>query len=286
MKRILSLLVVLGAFASVTRGEESDKQPVETVLLWPDNPELNSPEGLGEVKVTNKTRVHNVETPHIKVYPASAGDQPTPAVILVPGGGYNRLVTSSHEPTAKWLSELGVRPFMLMYRCPTGVQDEGALADIQRAIRMVRARAKEWNLEPKRIGVLGSSAGGNLCARASCYFNTEAYAVKDAIDKTSARPDFTILLYPAYLANRHGELLERYEIPDDVAPTMIIAARNDGFFRNSPAYKKALQERGAKVRSLYLDKGGHGFTLNEQWSGRLRQWLKENGALPQSAGQN
>ena len=168
---------------------------------------------------------------------------------------------------------------MLMYRCPTTVKDDGVLSDIQRAIRVVRSKAEEWNIDPKRIGVLGSSAGGNLCVRASCDFNKAAYPAKDAIDKVSARPDFTILLYPAYLGK--SKLSERYKIPDDVPPTMIIAARNDGMFSNSPTYEKALKEAGAKVSSHYLDKGGHGFTLNEDWSGAFHEWLEEAGALPE-----
>lgn len=256
---------------------DEDKVATETLLLWPDDPERNSPDGLGEEKVTDKTRVHDVKTPHIRIYPAPKSAKPTPAIILVPGGGYVRLVTSSQEPTAKWLSERGVRPFMLMYRCPSGAQDKGALADIQRAIRMVRSRAKEWNIDPDRVGVLGASAGGNLSVRASCFFDTESYPPKDAADKISARPDFTILLFPAYLTQKKSEMLSpSIKIPKDVPPTMIFSARDDkGFFRNSPAYENALKEAGATVRSLYLDEGGHGFILSPAWSESFQQWLEE-----------
>ena len=108
-------------------------------------------------------------------------------------------------------------------------------------------------------------------------FETESYPAKDAFDKVSARPDFTILLYPAYLGK--GELHERYKIPKTVPPTFITTAKNDGFYLNSPTYEKALKAAGASVKSHYLETGGHGFSLSEKWSGELQEWLQEVGAL-------
>lgn len=269
MKTHLAFIIV-SACLSFASSEVAAK---ETILLWPDDPKLNAPEGMGRVEVTNKTRVSNVKTPHLRLYATVKSKHSTPAVILVPGGGYSRLVTSTHDASIKWFQEQGVRPFMLMYRCP---KRKDVLADIQRAIRMVRSRAKEWNIDPKRVGVLGSSAGGHLSVLASCSFDTKAYPHKDAIDKMSARPDFAILLYPAYLADKKtGKLKEDIKVPKHAPPTMIFAAKNDGFFKNSPAYEKALKEAGATVRSLYLDKGGHGFTMSPAWSGSCLKWLQE-----------
>lgn len=282
MNKIVATCVMAAGFSAFVHGKDMDMTHNDSLILWPQDPKLNASDGFGEVRVTDKTRVHHIKTPHLRLYPAPKSETPTPAVILVPGGGYSRLVTSSQEPTAKWLSEHGIRPFMLMYRCPTSAKDQGSLADIQRAIRIVRARAEEWNLDPERIGVMGSSAGGNLCVRASCFFGAESYPKKDAIDAASARPDFAILLYPAYLIDRKTkDLQDTYKIPKNVPPTMIFAARNDkGFFLNSPAYEKGLKDAGADVRSLYLDEGGHGFILSSAWSGSLLKWLREFKILP------
>jgi acetyl esterase/lipase len=244
-----------------------------TVLLWPDDAKLNKPAQMGRVETTDKTRIRDIKTPHLKVYPGPKSDKATPAVILVPGGGYKKVVPSTHWPIQKWFTEQGVRAFIMMYRVPGGRQ--GALQDIQQAMKLVRSRAKEWNIDPKRVGLLGSSAGGHLCVRANMEY-------KDA----STKPDFTILLYPAYVANRGTKKVNDWvKIPADIAPTFLTAARDDTrHFPNSPAYEEALKAAGASVRSQYFDKGGHGFTVNtkgvEGWTETCAAWLKEIKILP------
>jgi acetyl esterase/lipase len=140
----------------------------ETLLLWPEDPELNSADGMGtELEKRGKMRMQGVKSPHLRLYPAPKSSQPTPAILHVPGGGYKTCVTGIHEPIAAWFAEQGIRPFMLIYRCPAEKDAKEPLQDIQRAIRILRAHAKKWNIDPDRIGVIGSSAGGNLSVRAS-----------------------------------------------------------------------------------------------------------------------
>jgi acetyl esterase/lipase len=223
-----------------------------------------------------KVQATDITTPHLKVYPGPTGNKPTPAIILVPGGAYKALFYTKHWAIQQWFAQKGVRAFILMYRCPTSTSDKGALEDIQAAIKMVRSRAKEWNIDPKRVGVLGSSAGGHLSARAS-----------NAKGEDAVRPDFTILLYPAYLADEKSKTLNSEVMVSNKNPsTLIIAARDDkAYFYNSPIYEEALKKAGVTVRSQYFDTGGHGFNLRTPksvgtWPETCESWLKEISILP------
>jgi acetyl esterase/lipase len=278
MKSFLLLAAVFSVLAiAVVPGDAN-----ETILLWPDDPELNSPDKMGVAKKSGgKTRVTGIGTPHLDAYLAKGTSEPTAAVILCPGGGYSKLVPSLHWPIAEWLNEQGVSAFILMYRCPVDKVNNKALPDIQRAIRIVRSRAAEWNINPEKIGLLGTSAGGNLGARASVSFGTESYPPRDKVDRVSARPDFTILLFPAYLAHRETKNPAPWiKIPGNMAPTLIIAARDDTkHFPSSPIYEAALKKAGAPVETHYFDNGGHGFSLREPasvstWPERCLEWLR------------
>jgi acetyl esterase/lipase len=278
-----AVLLVLLALCLVTKAHAQ-----ETILLWPDDPALSSPGRMGVSQTEGgKTRVTEIGTPHLMTYIAKNADGPTPAVILCPGGGYRKLVPSIHWPIAEWLNEKGISAFILMYRCPSSRSKGDAVPDAQRAIRLVRSRAEEWNIDPDRVGVLGTSAGGNLAARMSLAGGSEYYSPASPIDELRAKPDFAILMYPAYLAHREtGELADWIEIPEDMPPTMIISARDDKkHFPNSPAYEAALRKAGASVRSLYFDEGGHGFSLRTPssvsiWPEEALEWLKETKVLP------
>lgn len=260
----------------------------ERVLLWPEDPALNSPSGMGRTEEKRgKEVIQGVRTPYLQIFPAPLSSQPTPAILLVPGGAYKRVVSGIHDPIAEWCTEQGIRPFMLVYRCPVDRKSPDAPAqDIQRAIRLIRANAKEWNIDPNRVGVLGSSAGGNLAVRASVHANTNLYPQKDSADQLSSKPDFSILLYPAWVGNREtGGLSTWVEVRPDFGPTFITAARDDDHFGSSPPYEKALREAGVPVESLYFDQGGHAFSLREPeatatWPEAALKFLKENGILP------
>jgi acetyl esterase/lipase len=273
----LSLMILLTA---AKRDRDASNEPAgeTTVLLWPKDSKLNSPKGMGTEKKgkAGDPSVSDITTPHLKVYPGPESSKPTPAIILVPGGGYKMLVHSKHWETQKWLKEKGIRAFILMYRCPTETDSKGALDDIQEAIRMVRSKAKEWNIDPKRIGILGSSAGGHLSVRASL-----------AEGDGSARPDFAILLYPAYVADtKSNQLSAGLNVSKTAPPTLIFAAKDDkAFFSNSPIYEAALKKAGVPVRSQYFETGGHGFTLRapqsvSTWPETCEAWLKERSILP------
>ena len=192
------------------------------------------------------------------------------------------LVTTKMEPIAKWLNEQGVSAFILIYRTPKKRKD--AFEDMQRAVRIVRSRASEWNIDPKRIGVMGSSAGGHLAARVSTGFDIQTYQTVDEHDRVSCKPDFTVLLYPAYM-NKGKELSKDFTVSDELSPTQIITAKDDGFFPGSPIYANALKEAGASVRVHFFEKGGHGFSLRPKqyplstWPDLCLQWLRDENVI-------
>jgi acetyl esterase/lipase len=182
-------------------------------------------------------------------------------------------------PTAKWLNERGISAFILRYRTPK--KREEAFMDAQRAMRIVRSRAAEWNIDPEQIGIMGSSAGGHLAARVSTGSDIRAYQPIDEIDRVSCRPDFAVLLYPAYM-NSGDELEDEFTVSADLPPTLIISARDDKrFFHGSEVYADALKNAGVSVRTHFFDEGGHGFDMNTEkvplstWPDLLGQWLKD-----------
>ena len=186
------------------------------------------------------------------------------------------------ESIAKWLNQHGVSAFILRYRVPKKRKD--AFKDIQRAVRIVRSRASQWNIDSNRIGVMGSSAGGHLAARVSTGFDLQSYQAVDEHDGVSCKPDFTVLLYPAYM-NKGKELSEDFRVSGQLSPTLIIAAKDDGFFPGSEVYAKALKEAGASVRTHFFDKGGHGFSLRPKkyplstWPDLFLQWLRNKNII-------
>lgn len=260
----------------------------EPILLWPDDPALNAPTGMGEPKTQgDKTRVQNISTPHILPYLLPDSSAPAPVILLVPGGGYSKLVPSVHEPIAAFLNERGIHAIIVMYRCPTDRNKGEALPDLQRAIRLVRSRAAEWNIDPQRVGVLGSSAGGNLCVRTTSANGEAAYPAVDAIDEASAKPDFSVLLYPAWLGHR-SELTpgDFVNMPEDMGPTVIFSARDDKHFYSSEIYGKALREAGRAVSEHYFDTGDHGFSIPAPgaaavWPELFHDWLVEQALVRQ-----
>jgi acetyl esterase/lipase len=154
---------------------------------------------------TDAKRTTNISRPTLTLFSAGAPPNPVPAMVVCPGGGYQYVVVDKEgSDIAAWLNSAGITAFVLKYRAPTN--REGALQDVQRSISLLRSRAKEWNIDPHRIGVMGFSAGGNLAAKASTQFNRRSYSPIDPVDRESCRPDYAVLVYPAYLDDKTGGL--------------------------------------------------------------------------------
>ena len=263
----------------------SEKEYSETIMLWPKDAASQDKKAMGIPKKPDRgdghIRLTDITQPSIRYFPAPVkkGQGPVPAIVICPGGGYNLLVTTKISPIAKWLNEQGISAFMLLYHVPKNRPK--AFQDIQRAVRIVRSRASEWNLDPKRIGVMGSSAGGHLAARVSTGFDIKAYEQVDKLDAVSCKPDFTVLLYPAYM-NKGEELTKDFKVSSELSPTLIITAKDDKLsYPGNQIYAKALKEAGAPIRTHFFEKGGHGFSLRPKqhplstWPELYLQWLKD-----------
>jgi len=285
-KRLRPLFFILccitfGSTAVIANAKAKEQRASNIIKLWPKDASSEGTEGMGTPRPDRgdgHIRLTDVTKPSMHYFPVPASKKPGPAVILCLGGGYNYLVITKMEPIAKWLNQHGVSAFILIYRTPKKRKD--AFEDIQRAVRIVRSLAAEWNIDPKRIGVMGSSAGGHLAARVSTGFDIQAYQMVDKHDGVSCKPDFTVLLYPAYM-NKGTELSKDFTVSDELSPTLIITAKDDGFFPGSEIYAKALKEAGAPIRTHFFLKGGHGFSLRPKqyplstWPDLCLQWLRD-----------
>ncbi len=241
--------------------------PFENRPLWEGTPPLATPEDAERKEhfcedADAILRLTDVTVPTITFYPATAsGSRPRPAVVVAPGGGYG-ILAWNHEgiDICAWLNSIGVSAFLLKYRCPN--RRDAALADIARAVRVVRAEAESLNVLPDKIGVIGFSAGAHLCARLSSLPAGKApYPAADAIDATSCRPDFQMLIYPAYIDRDGLGTDPDFDINADTPPAFLIQSEDDFVYPSSVAYFVALQKAGVKAELHVFSHGGHGYGM-------------------------
>lgn len=228
------------------------------------------------------------------------------AIIVCPGGGYGGLADHEGAPVARWLNDSGITAFVLRYRLPArGYRHPTPLADASRAIRLVRTNAKQWDLDPERIGILGFSAGGHLTATASTLFDTPVLKPLDSIDHTSARPDVSVLLYAVItLTEPHThrgsrdnllgkdappELIEHLStekrVTSQTPPTFLFHTAGDQGVpvENSLQYAAALRRAKVPFELHVFERGNHGVGLATNdpvlsaWPKLCAAWLKSRG---------
>lgn len=227
----------------------------------------------------NVLRIAEVTNPAMEVFPATAKNR-NAAVIICPGGGYNILAYDKEgTEIAAWLNKLGINAFVLQYRVPQ--KKEGALQDVQRAIRLVRNDAKKWNIDPEKIGVMGFSAGGSLSARAGTMFGKRSYSPVDKADSLSCRPSFAMLIYPAYLdMGPDLSLTPELKMSPGVPPMFIFQTADDTYGNSALVMAGALRKQKIPVEMHMLAKGGHGYGLRpgipaaETWPLLAEKWLE------------
>jgi endo-1,4-beta-xylanase len=261
-------------------------QPNE-IPLWPGGApgsEGKTAKELVERGTNGERRVSSIHNPSITPYLPSK-DKASGAVVIVIPGGAHRLLAIDHEGynVAQWLSDRGIAAFVLKYRLARETNStykiqEHALADTQRAIRLVRSRAAEWNIDPQRVGVMGFSAGGELVSLASTRFDEASTEAADAIDRQNAKPNFQALIYPG----RSGDIVPVTNSP----PAFLACAAND-----RPDISQGLAEVYLRFKKVQVSaelhiysSGGHGFGLRESnkkpvgsWITRFEEWLRESG---------
>lgn len=227
-------------------------------------------------------RKSNVSTPTITIYRANPSSKIGKTVVVCPGGGYNILAYDLEgTEICQMLNDHGIDAVLLKYRVPrreSREKHEAPLEDLQRAISTVRAGASEYGIAGDMIGIIGFSAGAHLSVMACS--SDRSYEPIDDIDKTSARPDFCALIYPAYLVAKDNSISSEIDITKVTAPTFIAQTQDDtAFIDSSLFYYYALKEQKVPVTMHLYPKGGHGYGVRQKgelvdsWSDRLIEWI-------------
>jgi acetyl esterase/lipase len=278
--------ILSAAIALATLAEVQAQTPVP-IVVWPEGKMPGkgaaAPEGVGH-NTNDVLRIINVSKPTITIYPApGAAEKAVPAVVVCPGGGYGLLAYDKEGvEIAQWLNSLGITGVVLKYRVP-GNRD-GALCDLERAVRLLRQNAQEWKIIPAKIGVIGFSAGGHLCARLSTNSEKAFYPAIDEVDTQSIRPDFALLIYPGFMADAGGKPAPELPITPTLPPLFIAQAEDDKLIVGTKVFYAGLQEAKLPVEAHFLAKGGHGHGLRgsgplSEWPKQAVEWLKKNGVL-------
>lgn len=233
-----------------------------------------------EVKWNDRTNdgraFYEVTNPTLEAFMPDSAKSNGKAVVVCPGGGYMMLAYEKEgQEVAQWLASLGYNAYVLAYRVPNNRL--GALQDVQRAIRLVRSNGA------KEVGVIGFSAGASLSCRACTRWNAPAYEAnpKDKADTLSCRPDFGILIYPAYLdEGENHTLTPELTVTKDTPPMFVFGTEDDVKYSGPsvPVIMDAMQRAGAPIEVHYLTKGGHGYGMRRGvgllWPSLAAQWLK------------
>jgi acetyl esterase/lipase len=276
------------------------------VDLWPDK----TP---GDVGITGQetSRIHqsplvgptklitNVTKPTLTIYLPPKDKNTGTAMLICPGGGYWDLYWELEgEEVAAWLNSMGMTGIILKYRCPRrpgdvkGEPPLGPQLDAQRAVRLVRGRAAEWGIDPKRIGIVGFSAGGHLALATATGFSKPLYPPIDAIDQVSCRPDFAVLCYSGYLkAKGKDEISPGIQIPADTPPVFLAHASDDkesyggSNAEHSAFMYVALKRAGIPAELHVYATGDHDFGVRQNeklpssWTRLCVNWLRSQGLL-------
>jgi acetyl esterase/lipase len=292
--------------ATTSFAQQSGWQPAAghtQIPIWPKGVPGGSPANLpAEVDTTTpkmplvagKVLVHlgNVSVPTITLYKPAKQKSPAPAVVVFPGGGYQILaIDLEGTEVCDWLNAKGIACVLLKYRVPnTGPypKSSAALQDAQRAVGLVRQHAAEWGIDPKRVGVLGFSAGAHLAAALSTHFDKRLYDVVDGADQLSCRPDFAVIVYPGYLALDKEGMKTNPEInpTTHTPPTIIVQAEDDPVHvENATNYFFQLKQAGVPAELHIYAEGGHGYGLRRTalpvtaWPQLVETWLHTIGIV-------
>jgi acetyl esterase/lipase len=316
---VLALCALLALGCECAAAEVWQPSPGHAQIpIWPgtppDNKPMPGPESIMGVKHLVAGRpwlaAANVLQPTMTVY-SPKGANTGAAVVVFPGGGFEVLaIDLEGTEVCDWLTAKGITCVLLKYRVPSEPYDSKcdcrphnlvtstrSLEDAQRTMGLVRLHAKEWHIDPHKIGVLGFSAGGYLGAEISTKYQQRLYAPVDEADKQSARPDFAVLVYPGHLATGEGDghmptgdkgLNPNVPVTASTPPTFLVQAENDNTdgINQVLVYYAALQKAGVPVEMHLYAEGGHAFGLRRTtlpitgWPRLVETWLHTIGMTP------
>lgn len=266
---LLASAMLLAAPAWAQESERNiwpDKRPAEVTLKKGRMKQEMGDDGI--------LRIQQMPVPTLQKFPVVKSPKGK-VVIVCPGGGY-QILAVNHEGTeiAQWLNALGYTAYVLRYRVPDN--REGALQDVQRAIRIARAENPG-----KQVGVMGFSAGASLTARAATRFQLPSYTATDETDTQSARPDFAALIYPAYMdEGEHHTLTPELTITEQTPPFFVFQTADDPYGNSALVISQALRNHKIPVQLHIYEKGGHGYGLRanlaeaaSKWPKLMEEWL-------------
>ena len=294
MKKILLTMAILGATLLSAEAQEKTRTPLfedEKIVIWNNDKAPHSNGLTGKAYDAAPYRLVNTTEAVMYIYHADKAKATGQSVVICPGGGYAKLsMNQEGYMMAQWLAENGITGVVLEYRLPNG-HKEVPLEDVVEAIRIVRKRAKKWNLDPAKVGVMGFSAGGHLAACAS-----NMPAVED-------RPNFSILFYPVVVANHYTSHVGSFRnllgkgfvqadadefsmdkrVSEDTPPTILLLSDDDATVPAAGAamYYAQLRYFGVKSAMYVFPEGGHGwgifdrFSYKKEWQHLLLRWLSE-----------
>lgn len=301
-KTVFSFILFAGVLLNI-------KAQNQIIPLWnkiPDEikaPDYKEKEAITDGKVQSTSLV---TIPTLTAFFPNVTKPNQTAVIILPGGGYQHLaIDKEGTKVAQWFNSLGIPAFVLKYRLPSDLimknKNVGPLQDAQESIRYVRQNAAKWNIDPNKIGILGFSAGGHLAATLSTHYDDKVY---ESAYKVSARPDFSLLIYPVISMqndithkgsqinllgnNPSQDLIDSFsnekKVTAKTPPAFLIHATDDTVVlpENSINYYLALKKNGVTAELHLYEKGGHGFGLgvndtSKYWTRDCEEWLKANG---------
>ncbi len=294
-----SLVVLLSIIHFAATQHDSPAAEHPELAIWPKGLPADakpvSPERIKELEAKQTAeRISWVETPSLTLYRAPKDKTNGCGVVICPGGGYNILAWPKEGlEVAEYFNSIGVTAAVLKYRVPRRDPDRPhhePLQDAQRAIRLMRNNAQEWDVDPCRIGILGFSAGGHLTVMAGTHWDKPTYPRIDEADDRSCRPDFMCPIYCAYLGNNYNdrvaELGSLVRLTKDTPPTFLAVTWDDSM-RGAQSALLFAELRKLKVPAEVhvYSKGGHGYGIRESdnpvctWHHRLGDWLNASGFL-------
>ncbi|MBU2996705.1 alpha/beta hydrolase [Cellulophaga baltica] len=302
MKKVILNILIISLYGLSVKAQDT------IVSLWTNKIPNYTASDEKEIRKENDRRVSYsfVQNPLLEVYLPSKGSATGKAMLIFPGGGYHHLAYDwEGTDIAKFLNSKGIAGIVVKYRLPNSKSltenYKVPLQDAQRAMRMVRANAENWNIIPDEVGVIGFSAGGHLASTLGTHFNEVAYEPQDEIDDLTARPDFMALIYPvismqdnithngskkALLGEKPTDELRNYysnelQVQIDSPPTFLVHATDDNVVvvENSLLFYLALRENKIPVEMHVYPSGGHGFSLAnsnailKHWPEQLNRWI-------------
>jgi acetyl esterase/lipase len=278
------------------------EQPKTVIELWPAAAAGTNHEIAAETDTTSPKdrlvggkqviRLGNVTKPTLTVFRPPPEKDCGTAVLVCPGGGYNILAMDLEgTEVCDWLNSIGITGALLKYRVPKAKGEQrspAAFEDAQRAMSLLRHRAVDFGIDPKRIGIMGFSAGGHLAAAVSTAREQHKYPQVDAADTASSRPDFCLLIYPAYLTVKEAndKIAPELTLSSNTPPTFIAMAQDDPIrVQTALFYAVGLRQAGVPFELHIYPTGGHGYGLRRSddvvttWPDRAGDWMRSRGLL-------